>query len=500
MGVVYRARQLGLDRDVAIKTIDTALAADARFRARFVREARLTASLEHPHIVPIFDAGQAGGTPFIVMRLIDGEDLGRRLRAGGPLAPSRALPILRAAAAALDAAHARGLVHRDVKPANVLLEGSGPAQRVYLTDFGLARPHPPEAGLTSSGQWMGTLDYAAPEQVAGGALDARTDVYALGCLLYAMLTGRAPFAAVGGLEKATAHARDRPPTLAEAGVRAPGGLQSVLDRALAKDPAGRYDSAGALAAAAASALELDLPPEPTRALGDGEGDGDGDGDGDAVAHTTPPLRRPHRAPAATPTGATEATGATRATRAGLLAVGTLIALAILAAVLLGDTGAGRSGRPAPRRPAPAPTARAAAPRPVVAAAAPGGDTVRCAAGICRQGGAVVLAPIPGGPCRRSGTAGTWLRIDHGAPEPALLCVPARTTATARPGSVPTSVARGWTSPRQALGRLGVSSTTSGGGLFGIIISSRWTVCATEPPAHAALAAGAKVRLFVDRSC
>src|SRR5215217_4957258 len=198
MGVVYRATELTLDRVVALKLIAPALAGDPDFRARFLRESRAAASIEHPNVLPIYYAGELDDELYIVMRYVDGQDLRTLVRASGRLDAGRVAAIVAQVGAALDAAHARGLVHRDVKPANVLLAADDHA---YLTDFGLAKHMESTAALSKPGGWVGTLGYVAPEQIRGERVDARTDVYALGCVLYFMLTARVP------CERETDHAK-----------------------------------------------------------------------------------------------------------------------------------------------------------------------------------------------------------------------------------------------------------------------------------------------------
>src|SRR6059058_4348505 len=190
MGVVYRATELALDRRVALKLITPALAGDPDFRARFVRESRAAASIEHPNVIPIFSAGEEQDVLYISMRFVDGQDLRALLRGEGRLEPRRAARIVAQVADALDAAHARGLVHRDVKPANILLAPESGAEKIYLTDFGLTKNTASESGMTRTGMFVGTVDYIAPEQIRGDRLDARTDVYALTCVLYRALTGQ----------------------------------------------------------------------------------------------------------------------------------------------------------------------------------------------------------------------------------------------------------------------------------------------------------------------
>jgi ABC-type transport system substrate-binding protein len=242
MGVVYRAHDLALDRKLALKLLAPELGADARFRDRFLRESRLAAALDHPAIVPVYDAGEVGGRLYIAMRLVDGTDLGRLLAAEGPLAPERALALLGPVADALDAAHERGLIHRDVKPSNVLVDERGHA---YLADFGLSRRLADPAPDLGGGRSLGTVDYVAPEQVRGGDVDGRADLYSLGCLLYECIGGRPPFA---GSDTAVvfAHLEQAPPGLPH--------FDAVIAKALAKSPEDRYQSGRELIAATRAAL------------------------------------------------------------------------------------------------------------------------------------------------------------------------------------------------------------------------------------------------------
>jgi len=251
MGVVYRALQLDLGRPVALKVLASDRSADPEFRERFQRESRLAASFDHPHVVPVHGAGEEDGELYIVMRYVRGSDLHALIKRDGRLAPERAAAIVGQVGSALDAAHAAGLVHRDVKPGNVLLSGGGEEEHAYLSDFGLTRRLEPGSELTESGQWLGTVDFASPEQLHGERVDARSDVYSLGCVLFAALTGKPPFPR--GTVPATllSHLHDAPPRPSDAGLPRP--LDRVIARALDKDPSRRYPSAGDLGRAAQAA-------------------------------------------------------------------------------------------------------------------------------------------------------------------------------------------------------------------------------------------------------
>jgi ABC-type branched-subunit amino acid transport system substrate-binding protein/tetratricopeptide (TPR) repeat protein/streptogramin lyase len=249
MGVVYRATDLELERPVALKLIAPELVSDEGFRRRFLRESKLAASLGHPHILPVFSAGEADGRLYLAMRFVEGEDLRSLLEQERTLGSGRALRICGQVAEALDAAHAKRLVHRDVKPANVLLDERGEA---YLADFGLSK----QAGgaSTQSGELAGTLDYLAPEQIRGERLDGRADQYALACLFYECLAGKPPFRRDTEAETLWAHMQEPPPAL-----RQYPALDSVLARALAKEKDHRYPTCGEFLAAAHTALGLEAP-------------------------------------------------------------------------------------------------------------------------------------------------------------------------------------------------------------------------------------------------
>jgi YVTN family beta-propeller protein len=254
MGVVYRAYDLRLKRTVALKLVVPELALDARFRTRFVRETELAMSLEHPNVVPIYDAGDVDGRLYLAMRLVDGSDLRALLRADGALEPARAFAICSQVGAALDAAHAKGLVHCDVKPSNVLLDQN---DHVYVADLGVSRRlEDQRSGDDSS---MGTPAYIAPERIEGLPIDGRTDVYSLGCLLYECLTGELPFARESRLAMAWAHLEEDPPLASERNPNLAPAIDAVLSRALAKVPAERFASCGALLDEAQQALGLGRP-------------------------------------------------------------------------------------------------------------------------------------------------------------------------------------------------------------------------------------------------
>jgi serine/threonine protein kinase len=264
MGVVYRAVQLDLGRPVALKLIAADRAADPDFRERFQRESRMAAAIDHPNVVPVHGAGEHDGQLYLVMRYVRGTDLHALIKREGPLDPVRAAAIVGQVASALDAAHAAGLVHRDVKPANVLLGGSGRQEHAYLSDFGLTRLLASETQLTETGQWMGTIDFSAPEQLSALRLDARADIYSLGCVLHAALVGTPPFPRGTFPATLLAHMQDPIPRPSERG--APSGFDRVMARALAKAPEDRYLSAGDLGRAAWAAARGEPVTESERSV------------------------------------------------------------------------------------------------------------------------------------------------------------------------------------------------------------------------------------------
>jgi serine/threonine protein kinase len=336
MGVVYRAEEVRLGRQVALKLIAPELADDPDFRQRFQRESRLAASIDHPNVIPVHAAGEVDGLLYIAMRYVDGTDLRALLQSEGRLDPQRAAYITAQVAAALDAAHARGLVHRDVKPANVLIARVGDREHAYLTDFGLTKHTSSLGGLTKTGAVVGTIDYVAPEQIQGGSLDARTDVYALGCVLHQALTGQVPYLRDSDVAKMYAHLSEPPPAATAVVPALPPELDNVIARAMAKDQEGRYPSAGDLGRAGLAATERRAPEEPERSVARGEA-----APATALAaaaptvHTPPeahqlPPQPPPPAPPVPYTGATQALPPRRRGRG--VAIG--VAAALLGAALL----------------------------------------------------------------------------------------------------------------------------------------------------------------------
>ena len=330
MGVVFLARDERLERQVALKVVAPHLAEDEEFRQRFIAEARSAAAIDHPNVVTVYSSGMVDGTLYMAMKYVKGTDLRAALRDDGALDSETAVTILEEVGAALDAAHAEGMVHRDVKPANILLEGAPGRGTAYLTDFGLTKGDNSAGQLTSTGQWVGTIDYVAPEQIQSKRIDARSDVYALGCVLYEMLTGSVPYSG-NDMQKMWGHVNEPFPELEDHP------LGEVLARATAKKPADRFPSAGDLARAAAAAISGEKVKVPEASVATGAA-----AKGIGEEAPTKKLARPNLAPTAT----------------------------------------GRSPLP-PRRPAPAPRAAAAAMGPTKDS-----SSTRTAAII---GGAVVIA-------------------------------------------------------------------------------------------------------------
>jgi len=263
MAVVYLAEHLRLGRRVALKVLDPEMAEDEAFRDRFIRESRIAAGLDHPNVVTVYDAGEADGILYLSMRYVEGTDLERLLRAVTKVEPPRAVNIVSQCAAALDAAHAEGLVHRDVKPANILLssEGRTPGDMVYLSDFGVTKRLHSGAGLTRTGQFVGTVDYVAPEQIRGEDVDGRADVYSLGCVLFRCLTGGVPFPRATEVGTIYAHLEDAPPSVSEL-APALAKMGQVVAHAMAKSRDDRFSTCHELAVAAERATGAPAPAPP----------------------------------------------------------------------------------------------------------------------------------------------------------------------------------------------------------------------------------------------
>ncbi len=329
MGVVYRAAQVSLGRTVALKVIAERFAENDAFRDRFVRESRMAASVDHPNVLPVYAAGEEAGVLYIAMRFVDGTDLRTLLAGEGRLGAWRAASIVAQVASALDAAHERGLVHRDVKPANVLVAGPGAGDHAYLTDFGLTKRSASDSGLTRSGEWVGTIDYVAPEQLRGDGVDGRADTYALGCVLYETLTGQVPFPREDDIAKLWAHISDPAPSAVEVAPTVPAALAEVARRAMEKDPAARFASAGELGRAALRAAGGEFSLE-----------------GELVTRV---LERPTReAPRPAPLPAPDEAQRRRRLRRPLLAAA-LAATAIVPVLAVALTGGDDDAPPEPRR-------------------------------------------------------------------------------------------------------------------------------------------------------
>ena len=273
MAVVYRAYDTRLERPVALKLLAPELARDAAFRQRFIRESRTAAAVDHPNIIPIFEAGEADGVLFIAMRFVHGRDVQSLVNDGGPLPVVQACHIISQVAAGLEAAHAHGLVHRDVKPGNILLDGSASFPgHAYLSDFGLSKRALSDSALTSTGQFLGTVDYIAPEQIEGRPVDARTDEYALACTAFTMLTGAPPFTRDESVAVMWAQMSAPPPALTSRRPELPAAVNEVMAKALAKVPVERYATCPQFADALCRACGLEPGargpgPQPTQLAG-----------------------------------------------------------------------------------------------------------------------------------------------------------------------------------------------------------------------------------------
>jgi len=266
MGEVFRAVDAHLARAVALKVLAPGLVDDEASRERILRESQLAASIDHPNVIPVYAAGEADGHVYIAMRLVEGSDLRSVLRRDGRLEPARAIALVAQVASALDAAHARGLVHRDVKPSNVLIDSQQEREHCYLADFGITTTASDLQPVDVSQRLLGTLAYVAPEQVRGDPVDARADVYSLGCLLFECLTGEVPFVRDSDIAVVFAHLEEPPPRPAERVGELPSEIDAVIARALAKQPEDRYATCGELVDDARRALGLGEPQRPRRRL------------------------------------------------------------------------------------------------------------------------------------------------------------------------------------------------------------------------------------------
>ncbi|HEX8745493.1 MAG TPA: serine/threonine-protein kinase [Thermoleophilaceae bacterium] len=279
MGVVYKATHLALDRVVALKLIAPEISGDEQFRERFKQESMTAAALDHPNVVPIYDAGEEHGQLYVTMRHVPGTDLRALIEQNGALPPAEAASIIAQIADALDAAHERGLVHRDVKPGNILIEDRGGRRHAYLTDFGLTKHAASDSGMTKTGMFVGTLDYIAPEQLQGQAVDARTDVYSLACVLYQAVTGQVPYPRDSEPSKMWAHMGEDPPKVKQARPDVPDAFEEVIERGMAKKPEDRYPSTGDLGRAALAAAKDQQATQVERSVATGDA---------APAHAMPP--------------------------------------------------------------------------------------------------------------------------------------------------------------------------------------------------------------------
>jgi Protein kinase domain len=339
MAVVFRARDERLGRPVALKLLAPGLAADGGFRQRFIRESRAAAAVDHPNIIPVYEAGEADGALFIAMRYVQGGDVRTLIDQNGPLPAARAWAIISQVAGALDSAHRHGLIHRDVKPGNILLDagaagrnrGPGPGEQqehVYLSDFGISKQPTGASSLTLAGQFVGTLDYIAPEQIDGRDLDGRADLYSLGCAAYEMLSGKPPFRQSQGLALVRAHLSEPPPMLTAERPDLPVVINRVLASAMAKSPDERYPTCVQFAADLGRSLGLVAgSPAPPEAQGQFRS-------GPAIEAAWPP-QAPHapQAPRRRSRGAR--TG-------GIMAVAAVLAATAVVAVVLVGRGHGPS--------------------------------------------------------------------------------------------------------------------------------------------------------------
>jgi serine/threonine protein kinase len=353
MGILYLALEPGLERRVALKLIAPEAVADEVFARRFAEESKIAASIEHPNVVPIYAAGKEDGVPFIAMRYVAGADLARRLARECRLEPAVAVELIAQIGNGLDAIHAAGLVHRDVKPANVLLSGGEGVEHAYITDFGVARNVATESGLTQTGRFVGTLDYVAPEQISGGEVDARADVYALGCLLFKLLTGEVPFPKDGDAARLFAHLNDPPPAPSLYVPEVSMALDDVVIRAMSKPPDDRYPSAGDLGRAAQAALRGEQTTAPERTVATGA----------AATRIAETISMEPKAPTKGIAETKRLDPPQRGRRSrGLVLAGVALGVAAIVAAVIALTGGGGDGSPSAASEAKTNTATSSAPK------------------------------------------------------------------------------------------------------------------------------------------
>lgn len=355
MSVVYLAEDIRLKRKAALKVLATDLANDQAFRQRFISESELAASLDHPNVIPIFEAGEADGELFIAMRYVRSTDLKALLERQGRLPPSRAIALLAQAASALDTAASEGLVHRDVKPGNILVaegQGSHGADHVYLSDFGLTKRARERSGLTRTGQFVGTVEYVAPEQIEGRDLDGRTDQYALACVLYECITGQSPYPKDTETAVLIAHLMDQPPTVSAVAPSLPPALDAVVAKGMAKNKDDRYPDCSSLIKAASDAIASGAltretpPPSPPVFVTPAPGRTFEPAPPDPTAGGAPPPERQFEAPLAPPM---RAPARKKRSRVGSLIIAAVVAGLVAGGVVLflsrGDGGNGNGASP-----------------------------------------------------------------------------------------------------------------------------------------------------------
>lgn len=445
MAEVWEAFDEGLHRSVAVKVVRDEIAGEPEFRERFVREARLAAQLEHPRILPIYDFGTEGGVTYLVMPLLPGGSLKERI--GGPMEPQEAIEALAAIAAALDHAHARGVLHRDVKPANVLVDASG---SLLLSDFGLAKNTAVSSELTAAGMVVGTPAYMAPEQAIGKPVDARADQYALAVVAFELLTGRTPFRSESPFAVLDKHLREAPPPPSSFVPGLPWEVDAVLARALAKQPDDRYGSCRELVEALAAAVGASMPVRPSTSLrAAGASDATwvaGSGATPTPSRRTPPPHTPPSnatLPAPPPSGVTMPAPRTAVTMrrpapAGPSTATIVSAVAVVAVLLLGAAGGvawmlfGKKGGTAPVEgaaaptpgpaPTPASTAATAEPTPVPTEVAGSGTVIVEELGVPTVVPSVApratgVHPAPSAPSAATATPAVSSPVPTAAPEP-----------------------------------------------------------------------------------